>query len=405
MKIISNNPLSKSDRIDELDIFRGFAILGIFMVNILVMNVSFSYRADWEAEQTGWLQQLSFFLLETFFYSKFFTMFSFLFGIGVALQIQRARQKGLYSTTFFLRRFGSLFLFGVLHITLIWSGDILHIYGMLGFILLFLFQFSARTILWIAIVVFFFPFYYLIFEQLVEWLSFDYKAPLATLSREEIVELKHHGSYWSGIILRLKEYIFAMGLIFSAVTPIALSMMLLGGYIVKKGWLDNLYERIIKIKLYFFITLFILLIYRFLILYWILPTYEIEQGTPLFAILVTIFQFADVLITLFLLWLIVYFWNKGVFIRFLSLLSYVGRMAFSNYILQSVIGYLIMRTFNGHEFFSTFECILLVIGIYIIQIGLSKMWLSYFKFGPLEWLWRCISYMKLLPFRRVEGKD
>lgn len=400
MNDTKNAPVYGKDRIHELDLFRGFAILGIFMVNILVMNVSFSFRAEWEAEQTGYLQQVSFFVLETFFYSKFFTMFSFLFGIGVALQMQRAKQKGIYITTFFLRRFGSLFLFGVLHIIFIWVGDILHLYGILGLLLLVFFRFPAKTLLWLAIIVFFFPFYAIIFEQVMEWFNFDYCAPLEALSRSEIIELKHQGSYFSGIVLRLKEYTCAMGLNYARITPIALSMMLLGGYIVKKGWFENLYERIIKIKLYFFVTLVVLLIYRFLLLYWFLPTYNIPQGTLLFTTLVTIFQFADALITFFLLWVIVYLWNSGIAIRGLTLLKYVGRTAFSNYIFQSVIGYLIMRTFNGYEFFSTFECILLVLIIYTFQIIASKFWLKHYQFGPLEWVWRCISYKKVLPIKK-----
>lgn len=394
------NPTPKSDRINELDIFRGFAILGIFMVNILVMNVSFAYRGEWEAEQTGWLQRGSFFVLETVFYSKFFTIFSFLFGAGVALQIQRAKQKGNYSNTFFLRRFVTLFLFGIMHILFIWSGDILHLYGMLGLLLLLFFRGSAKVLLWSATVVFFFPFYTIIFEQIVEWLSFDYSVPLASLSREDIFELKHHGSYLSGIILRLKEYAFAMGLIYSGITPIALTMMLLGGYVVKMGWLENIYNRLIKIRPYLLGALVILMIYRFILLYWISPSFEIPFGSTLSITLTIFFQLSDIVISFTLLWLIGYLWNKGVFKQLLSPLQYVGRMALSNYISQSVIGYLIMRTFNGYEYFSAFGCIILVLGVYSIQIILSKLWLAKFMFGPLEWLWRCISYMKLLPIKK-----
>lgn len=394
------NPTPKSDRINELDIFRGFAILGIFMVNILIMNVSFAYRGEWEAEQTGWLQRGSFFVLETVFYSKFFTIFSFLFGAGVALQIQHAKQKGNYSNTFFLRRFGTLFLFGIMHILFIWSGDILHLYGMLGLLLLLFFRGSAKVLLWSAAVIFFFPFYTLIFEQIVEWLSFDYSVPLASLSRKDIFELKHHGSYLSGIILRLKEYAFAMGLIYSGITPVALTMMLLGGYVVKMGWLEDIYNKLIKIRPYLIGALVILLIYRFILLYWISPSFEIPFGSTLSITLVIFFQLSDIVISFTLLWLIGYLWNKGVFKQLLSPFQYVGRMALSNYISQSVIGYLIMRTFNGYEYFSAFGCILLVLGVYLIQIILSKLWLAKFMFGPLEWLWRCISYMKLLPIKK-----
>ena len=393
-------PASKSDRISELDIFRGFAILGIFMVNILVMNVCFSFRAEWEAEQTGWLQAISFFILEHVFYSKFFTIFSFLFGIGVALQIKRSKEKGVFKNAFFLRRFGSLFLFGVLHLVFLWAGDILHLYGMLGFLLLVLFRLPAKFLLWLSILIFCFPFYSMLFEQLMEWIAFDYSAPLSALSREEIRELKHHGSYFSSIGLRLKEYAFASGLIYSAIAPIALSMMLLGGYIVKKGWLEDIYGQLIRIKSYLFWTLLGFLVYRFVLNYWVLPTFDIPHGSALSIALITVFQISEVLISFALLWTLGYFWNKGIGTWLISNLQYVGRTALSNYVLQSVFGYLIMRTFNGYEHFSAFGCILLVLGIFVLQIVISKLWLRKFKFGPLEWIWRCISYMKLLPIRK-----
>jgi uncharacterized protein len=132
-----------------------------------------------------------------------------------------------------------------------------------------------------------------------------------------------------------------------------------------------------------------------------MPTFKIEFGSPISIALTTFFILSDLAISLSLLWFIAYLWNKNILKRLLSPLEYVGRTAFSNYIMQSIFGYLIMRTFNGYEYFSPFECILLVVGIFIIQIILSKLWLQRFRFGPLEWLWRCISYMKLLPIRKV----
>lgn len=401
MNFNNTTPIKKSERIHELDIFRGFAIFGIFMVNILVMNVSFAHRMDWEAEQTGWLQRASLFVLETVFYGKFFTIFSFLFGIGVALQIQRLREKGIYSSVFFFRRFGSLFLFGVLHILFIWSGDILHLYGMLGFLLLLFFKLSPRLLLLSSITIFFFPFYSLIFQQFIDWIGFDYAKPLASLSRSEILELKHHGSYYSGILLRLKEYSFVLKMVFAGIVPTALSMMLLGGYFVKKGGLENINNWIWKTGKYLLISLAILLVFRFSFLFWIMPTFKISFGSSISITLSTFYLLSDIAISLSLLWIIAFLWNKNILKSLLSPLQYVGRMGFSNYIFQSITGYLIMRTFNGYEYFTPFECILLVIGIYFIQIVFSKLWLKSFKFGPLEWIWRCISYMKLLPIRKM----
>lgn len=369
------------------------------MVNILVMNMSFAYRGEWEAEQTGWLNQISFFILENLFYSKFFAMFSFLFGMGVALQMKIAQSKGQFSNAFFLRRFGSLFLFGVAHILFLWSGDILHLYGMLGVILLVLFRGPPKFLLIAALVVFIFPLYPVIFETVLARWGVDPMASLNALSREEILELKHHGSYWSGIILRLKEYAFASNLIYAGIAPIALTMMLLGGYFVKAEWLENLSERLNKAAPALWIAFILLTLYRLTLIYWVVPNFEIDHGSALSIFLIMLFQVSDISITFMFLWILGTLWNKGIAKKLLSPLRYVGRMAFTNYILQSLLGYWIMRTLNGYEYFSAYQCILLVVAIYTIQIFLSKEWLSRFKFGPLEWLWRCISYRKLLPIR------
>ena len=194
-----------------------------------------------------------------------------------------------------------------------------------------------------------------------------------------------------------------MGLIYSGITPVALSMMLLGGYVVKKDYLSNIYGQLMEIKPYLLAALGILLVYRFILMYWALPNFEIPHGSALSITLMTFFQLSDVVISFSLLWLIGYLWNKGLAKKILSPLRFVGRMALSNYIFQSVMGYLIMRTFDGYEYFSAFGCILLVLGIYLIQIVLSKIWLSKFQFGPLEWLWRCISYMKWLPIAKANS--
>ena len=398
-KSINDRPTPSGIRINELDIFRGFAILGIFMVNILVMNVCFLYREEWEAEQMGWIQSASFFILENFFYSKFYTIFSLLFGIGVAIQFRRSMERKTYQRSFFLRRFISLFLFGVLHIVFIWAGDILHLYGMMGLMLMFFFKLPKKILLWISILVFLFPFYGFILQEVYNWLDFNNYGPLSKLSRETIIELKHNGSYFSGIILRLKEYAFASELIYAGIAPIAFSMMLLGGYLVKKNVFDNIPFWVKRVQLPLLISLGILLVYRFTILYWVVPNFNLERGSALSIFLMTIFQLSDIALSLSFLWTIAYLYQKDFFRKILFPLSYVGRMAFSNYILQSVLGYLIMRTFNFYESFSAFGCILLVIGIYLFQIVISKWWLKRFQFGPLEWLWRCISYWKLLSIR------
>lgn len=395
-----DNPTFQKNRIQELDVFRGFAIFGIFMVNILVMNASFMYRGEWVTEQTGAIQAIALFILENFFFSKFFVIFSLLFGMGVALQIEKFKSHGQFSNAFFLRRFGSLFVFGLAHTLFLWSGDILHIYGLFGFFLLFFFRFSTRTVLWLAILIFLFPFYHILFVEVIEWVEFDYEAPLSALSREELLELKHNGSYLSGIRLRLKEYLFVMSFVYSGIAPTALAMMLLGGYLVKKGFLENISSWVDRTKVYLFISAFALLIYRFVLLYWVVPTFDIQFGSAASNILMTFFSLSDLSLSLLFLWIIAALMRSVKWQKILSPLSYVGRTALSNYILQSVLGYLIMRTFNGYEYFSAASCIALVLLIFSFQMVLSKFWLSRFKFGPLEWFWRCVSYKRFLTIRK-----
>ena len=393
-------PVSNKERIQELDIFRGFAIFGIFMVNILVMNISFLYRGEWEAEQIGWAQDIPRFILEEFFYGKFFTIFSFLFGAGVALQISRAKQNGTFSRTFFARRFFSLFMFGVAHILFIWSGDILHIYGALGFLLLGVFRLKANRLLWIGAIIFLFPFYFQLFEWVViQQFGFDHMAPLAKFPREQLAELKHHGTYLSGIALRLREYAFVMGYVYAAMIPAALAMMLLGGAFVKKGMLKNSSLWVNRGKVIVPVTFILFLTYRLVLLYYVRPNFDIEQGTALSTFLMTVYYAADLIISLCYVWFLAFLLQRNFWQKALSPLAHVGRTALSNYILQSILGYLIMRTFNGYDSLSIAECVLIVSAFFAAQIVISKWWLTHFRYGPLEWLWRCISYWKLLPIR------
>lgn len=395
-----DNPTFQKNRIQELDVFRGFAIFGIFMVNILVMDISFVYRGDWVAEQTGWIQDIPRFILEEFFFGKFFTVFSFLFGVGVALQISKAKENGSFSTSFFIRRFSSLFVFGVAHILFIWSGDILHIYGVLGFLLLGFFKLKAKWLIWIAAIIFLFPFYFQLFEWLVvKQLGFGHMAPLVEFSREQLSEMKHNGSYLSGISLRLKEYSFVMGYVYAAMIPAALTMMLLGGAFVKKGMLKNISGWVNRGKVIVPIVFILFLAYRIILLYYVKPAYDLEPGSSLAVVLMTIYYAADLIISLCYLWFLAFLLQYPFPPKVLEPLANVGRTALSNYILQSILGYLIMRIFNGYDSLSIAECVLLVIVIFAAQLVLSKYWLARFRYGPLEWLWRCISYWKVLPIR------
>jgi uncharacterized protein len=365
------------------------------MVNILVMNVSFAFRQNWEAEQTGWLNRSTFFILETIFYSKFFAIFSLLFGMGIALQLQNTSKK---SALFFIRRLGALLVFGLLHILFIWSGDILHLYAILGFLLLFFFRLQAKYLLWTAVIIFLFPYFGKLADWILSSLSIIPENALVEYSRQDLIELYRNGSYLSGVQLRIKEYLFATKLLFAYIAPIAFSMMLIGGYLVKQGIVHRLQSFAVEITRPLLICTAILLVYRFVLLYYILPNHAPEWGSILSITLHTIFYLSDISISVLLLWSLTLLIHNKHFTNFLTPLKYVGRMAFTNYILQSVFGYIVMRTFGFYEKFSVFECFILVLLFFGFQTVMSKIYFNYFKFGPLEWLWRVVSYWKILPY-------
>lgn len=400
MSTYIQNPTNNNQRIYQLDVFRGFAIFGIFMVNILVMNSQFHYRMEWENLQNeSLLNAGALRLLELLFYSKFYPIFSFLFGIGIALQLKKLHSDSVHNYAFFIRRFGALFIFGILHISLLWSGDILHLYALNGLALLLFIRLKPSMLLLSAALIFLFPFYSQIFESIVSYCGFDYKTHITSITHPEMIELKRNGSFISGIALRFKEWMYATPLLFPMIGPISFSMLLLGAWMIKKNIFANLTQFLGNIKRPLLILNFILIPYRYLLTLWLYDALGLQWGTPLSIFLYTLFLFSDLCISALYLWTIASIIQKGYLKKLFNSISMIGRMAFTNYILQSLLGYIIFRSFGMYERLNAFQCILTVIAIYSVQILLSKWWLSKFKFGPLEWLWRSISYRKFFPFR------
>jgi uncharacterized protein len=105
---------------------------------------------------------------------------------------------------------------------------------------------------------------------------------------------------------------------------------------------------------------------------------------------------------LFMVWLIAYAYQYSFWKKLLSPLQYAGRMALTNYLLQSAIGLFIFSSV-GTQWYQTLspsQTMGLAVVVFVIQVLLSKAWLHFFKYGPLEWVWRCISYGKVLGIKK-----
>ncbi len=130
-------PVLRQERIEAIDILRGVAILGILIVNMGLFSLPEGTAVD------GPVQRLILFFAQ----EKFKALFSFLFGLGLAVQMMRADARGAQFLPLYARRLGVLFLIGVAHFLLVWDGDILHDYALLGVVLLLFRRSSPKTLL------------------------------------------------------------------------------------------------------------------------------------------------------------------------------------------------------------------------------------------------------------------
>ena len=135
--MIGGGPVLRQERIEVIDILRGVAILGILVVNMQLFSKPEGLPVDGTAER----------LIYFFAQEKFKALFSFLFGLGLAVQMMRAEARGAHFLPLYARRLGVLFLIGIAHFLLVWDGDILHDYALLGVVLLLFHRSSPKTLL------------------------------------------------------------------------------------------------------------------------------------------------------------------------------------------------------------------------------------------------------------------
>jgi uncharacterized protein len=397
---MNENPTKANSRIELLDVYRGLAILGIFVVNIVIMNSTFLNQDEFAKQWTSNIDKISERILQLFFYTKFFPIFSLLFGLGISMQAIKLLKKGKLSFSFLARRMFFLFIFGALHIILLWSGDVLNIYAILGLLTMIFIKKSNRLLLTLSGIILFFPFYDQVFAQLFKFLNFQPEVFLSDYTGETVNQIIKEGTYLEGVKLRLLEYLSNIPMLFGFLGPIALSMFLLGLYLGKNKVQESLSSFIDSIKKPVIVLTILTNIYRVLFLFVLtkLDVFKLEFGRTL---LIKLMVLSDTMMGLFYLWLIGWIWYRTKWKKILSPLKYAGRMALTNYILQSFIGLILFSSigFKLYETLSPSQSLITAIIVFIFQVIMSKIWLSYFKFGPLEWLWRCLTYKKLLPIR------
>jgi uncharacterized protein len=379
----SLQPVNASERIHILDILRGFAIFGI-----LAVNISGFARPDYLPgyQFTGnlpWYDNIAEDLVLYLADGKFFTIFAFLFGIGFSVQIARAESKGRQLMTFYPRRLGVLFGIGVLHAILFWVDDILRLYALLGFVLLAFRNRSNRAVL-ISAGIFFGLNYLLSLAHNALELSLP---DIAAAGRPTYL----HGSFFSVVQFQVwaNPYIFLILMQVQSANVMAFFLLgLLAGrvkFFEKLPENRPLLQKILTIGLVTGMSFNA--IHRWLETTWLANLDFMIGALGLSAVYVS---------GLCLLSL------NETGAKLLAPLGQVGRMALTNYVLQSVLCSFI---FNGYglglyEKVGAAGLLGFTLVIFIFQIWLSNWWLVRFQFGPLEWAWRSLTYLQKQPFRR-----
>ena len=410
MTQINVQPISMLERIEVIDVLRGIAVCGILIGN-MQWNSGYGFMPPAMAESWPLYDKVTQYLVHVFVEGKFYSIFSLLFGFGFALQIDRATQRGDTNASVFKRRLFWLLVIGVIHAS-IWAGDILSVYAVIGFILLLFRRKSDQSLLkwalWLMIV----PVIYFA-VLLVLFLAF---APPETATVVEKAQAEMFQSAMNvvpagGFLQIIREYNVGMvigrwaGLLLQMRLPKILAMFLLGFYAYRKGYFqrpDEHRETIRKLMIYGLSLGFICNP----LFAWF--AHSEADFPPSFSGLVGIIMYGIGVpaMAIGIAALIVTLWQAEAWRGVLAVFAPVGRMALTNYLMQTAISLFIFYGWGLGYYgkVGALNATLLAFAIFAAQIVLSTLWLKYFAYGPVEWIWRQLTYKRRLSIRLPQAE-
>ncbi len=402
-----SGPTVQSERILSLDVLRGFAVLGILVMNIqafaMIGGAYFNPTAYGDLTGLNYLVWLLSHLLADM---KFMGIFSMLFGAGMILMAERLEATGRKPGRVHYRRTFILLLFGLAHAWLIWTGDILYSYAMCGFLVFLFRKTSPRTLITLGI----------ISVAVASIISISAHFSLPYWSAEDVAGMaKLWAPAQSQVFLELEAYRGGWSAQ-NEVRFVAASMMQTSSFIFAIAWRAGglMLVGMGLFKLGVFGAALPARTYRKMVLW------ALVLGLPLSGLGVW-YHFATGwdLERGFFLGMQFNYWGSlftmvgwvGIVMLFCQRcsgswlyrsLASTGQMALTNYLMQTFI---CTTIFYGHGFglFGSVERtgqILIVSGVWVVELLWSPWWLARFRFGPFEWLWRSLTYMKLQPMRR-----
>lgn len=422
-------PVETGERIKALDIMRGFVLCGILLMNINGFGLANAYSDPTIAGGYEGYNLYTWVATSMFFEGTMRGLFSLLFGVGMFILLDRLdkRNAGIQGADIYFRRLSWLLLFGILHAyLLIWSGEILFNYALMGFLVYSFRRLSPKQLIITALVLFSIgaTWNFMEYKGKVDMLDKVEKAKLLTAdgksldfdtkeAKEEwdkvledrspesiqyynesmrkgyfdvvafnapiVMEWKTYGPYrydcWDILpMMLLGIALFKWNILSGAKSFRFYLTMVITGYAI--GLTVNYFETMNIINKNF----------SYISFYETNPTYDLGRVTVSMGHIGMIMMFSK---------LNILHWLKFA-------ISCVGKMALTNYLTHSLI---CMIVFTGAGFgmfgkLERYELLLVVFSIWSFQLIISPLWLKYFHYGPAEWLWRKLSYMQNPPFKK-----
>jgi uncharacterized protein len=381
-------PASPGERIRFIDGLRGMALFGVLMVNLLCdFRVPLLEHILRPAEQAGWADRWVEWLSAGLLEFKAITIFSFLFGVGVAIQSERAGARGVSPRWFLVRRMGWLAVLGCTHLLFLWNGDILALYGVCGALLIPCIRMSWPGLLVIGAVL----------MRVPDVVPFGLSLPSGDAADSLIAQARQvysTGGVVEIMAFRWQETRALIVPLLVGVLPRTAGLMFWGMAAWRGGILrePEKHRGLLWAAFAGCGTLGVAATAEEL--------WAKAAGRPAWPPLDALSGAAVLLLAVGYVSGLLLWWRPGR-AAWLSWFSAAGQMALTNYLVQSVV---LSCVFYGYGFglfgrLGSAAAAGIGLALYAAQLAVSRVWLRRFRYGPCEWLWRSLSYGRRQPWR------
>jgi uncharacterized protein len=387
-------PVAPRERVATIDVLRGFALSGVLLANLFWL---YSARQFERPSDTRLIDGLAGLVAVVLVHGKAQTLLTFLFGFGFAVQLLRARTRDERVLGLYVRRLVVLFCIGSMHVTLLWWGDVTWHYALCGFVLLLFLGVSDRwRIAWAALLIFVPTLLFAL--PRVSGLFFHREWTVA--QTRHFLAVLHGPSYRATIVAHPW---FALVYVAPSVLmyfPWIVGRFLVGLVAGTQRWFDDdgahrvrFFRRLLGYGLLCNLPSVIALL--------VAPRGPHRFSVGLSLIFALLEELGTLGLTASYVALVVLLMQRPSWRGWLLLVAPVGRMPLTTYLSQSLICTALFYGWGlglaGHV--SAAGCVGMAVVIFAAQVLACHVWLSYFRFGPLEWVWRTLVYLRRQPLR------